>query len=134
MLGRKWHLSRKGFPSGKRVCWKAEVLDKLFDVLQEVLPDADVDWGHKQVVYFRRQGGQSVWAAVHTKRRGGIDLSLFSESGRFTLGRIAEFGSDREIARHHDGREAVKIRFERAEQVSSRQFKAFLQDHQRPVS
>src|SRR4029077_7531319 len=29
VLGKKWHLSRKGFPSGKRVNWEPDVLEKL---------------------------------------------------------------------------------------------------------
>ena len=39
VLGRKWHLLRKGFPSGKRVAWTAETLDKLFDLLMDVGAD-----------------------------------------------------------------------------------------------
>ena len=129
VLGRKWHLVRKGFPSGKRVVWKQEVLDELFDTLENVLPNAEIDWGNKQVVYFRLKGGARPWAAVHTKRRGGIDLSLFGPPGRFALGRIARFGDEREISRHRDGRELVKIRFDKLEQVASSELRSFLVEH-----
>ena len=66
---------------------------------------------------------------MNTKRRGGIDLALFSQPGQFTLGRIAEFGDEREIVSQRNGREAVKIRFTKMNQITSKAFKAFLQEH-----
>ncbi|MEX0702115.1 MAG: hypothetical protein WD069_08465 [Planctomycetales bacterium] len=156
VLGRKWHLSRKGFPSGKRVLWEAEALDALFDLLQEKFGDAAIDWGNKQVVHFRvgwavptdtrenalaskrrtRNGAgaassvgtahptdapasDNIIASVHTKRRGGIDLTLYAEAGRVTLGRIAGLGREREITPHRDGREAITIRFRTRAEVTA---------------
>jgi excinuclease ABC subunit A len=129
VLGRKWHLSRKGFPSGKRVAWKAETLEKLFDLVETIVPEGNVDWGNKQVVYFRRPGETQVWAAVHTKRRGGIDLSLSAPPGRFALGRIARLGDEREITPPRNGRETIKIRFTKSQQVSSAVLNTFLKEH-----
>ncbi len=129
VLGRKWHLSRKGFPSGKRIGWEPELLERLLDLLEAVRPKSEIDWGNKQVVYFRSKGKQEVWAAVHTKRRHGVDLSLFNESGRVALGRIAELGSEREIGPHRGGRDQIGIRFDEAEQVTSASLAAFLKEH-----
>jgi len=134
VLGRKWHLSRKGFPSGKRVAWKSKVLDELFDLLIAVCPDGDIDWGSKQVVHFRRGTGRSedknsLWASVHTKRRGGIDLTLCGPPGRFALGRVAEFGSEREIKTAQGGRETIRIRFTTGRQVASPALRTFLKEH-----
>jgi excinuclease ABC subunit A len=129
VLGRKWHLLRKGFPSGKRVKWDVETLEKLFDLLLNVVPAADIDWANKQVVYFRSSDKSNVWAAVHTKRRGGIDLSLYSEPGRYALGRIAELGREREIGADRSGREEIKIRFTETRQVRTDELKAFLREH-----
>jgi excinuclease ABC subunit A len=130
MLGRKWHVSRKGFPSNKRVPWDADLLEKLFDTLESALPDANTDYGNKQVVYFRVSNAKSqTIAAVHTKRRGGVDLSLYAEAGRYALGRIAGFGSDREITSDKNGKEIVKIRFDNAAQVKNTEFRKFLKQH-----
>jgi excinuclease ABC subunit A len=131
VLGRKWHVARKGFPSGKRVKWDADVLDKLFDDLLAAAPNLDVDWGNKQIVYMRLAGQEKVWAAVHTKRRGGIDLALYHDAGRIALGRIAEFGAEREINSARDGREIVSIRFDKSSQVTAPSFKQFLREHAR---
>ena len=35
VLGRKWHLARKGFPPGKRPAWSAEVLEELLELLSD---------------------------------------------------------------------------------------------------
>ena len=143
MLGRKWHVSRKGFPSNRRVPWDADLLEKLFDTLESALPNADTDYGNKQVVYFRLNNAQSPPAAsgrtaqaknipiatVHTKRRGGVDLSLYAEPGRYALGRIAGLGSDREITSDKNGKEVVKIRFDDAAQVKNAEFRKFLKQH-----
>ncbi len=129
VLGRKWHLSRKGFPSGKRVRWAPEVLDELFDLLERTCPNGEVEWGNKQVVYFRAKDDNAYRAAVHTKRRGGVDVLLLGEPGSVTLGKISEFGSEREIAPHRDGREAVKIRFDQLDQIRQSKLKKFLSEH-----
>jgi excinuclease ABC subunit A len=129
VLGRKWHLSRKGFPSGKRIRWEAELLDRLFGLLETAMPQVEVDWSNKQVVYFRRKGSEQPWAAVHTKRRLGIDLSLFNEAGRVALGRITDFGREREIAPSRNGSDQIRIRFDRAEQVANQSLAAFVKEH-----
>jgi excinuclease ABC subunit A len=131
VLGRKWHLARKGFPNGKRIKWEPDLLNRLFELLETVAPGGEIDWGNKQVVYFRRPASAEPWAAVHTKRRHGVDLSLFNEAGQVALGRIADFGREREIGRHRSGREQVRIRFDRPEQVASQTLAVFLKEHLR---
>ncbi len=128
VLGRKWHLSRKGFPSGKRVKWDARVLDELTELLESALPESEIDWGNKQVVNFTPAGSESVSVTVHTKRRGGIDLSLYAMRGKFALGKIADLGRERAIAPSRNGKELIKIRFDKPEQVSAPSLKEFLDD------
>ncbi|QDU39982.1 UvrABC system protein A [Maioricimonas rarisocia] len=129
-LGRKWHLSRKGFPSNRRVGWDAKVLDTLLEQLEATLPDADVDWGNKTLVYFRPSGnGDEVWAEVQTKRRDAVHLQLLSEPGKFALGQVAHLGADREITTHRSGREAVRISFDDVSQVKQADFRKFLEEH-----
>jgi excinuclease ABC subunit A len=129
VLGRKWHLSRKGFPSGKRIRWEPELLERLLDLLESVQPQAEIDWANKQVVYFRRKDSGELWAAIHTKRRHGVDLALFNESGRIALGRIAEFGEEREITPRRSGGEQISIRFDSPEQIAAKSFAEFLKEH-----
>jgi excinuclease ABC subunit A len=129
VLGRKWHVSRKGFPSGKRIRWEPELLERLLDLLHGAAPQAEIDWGNKQVVYFRRKHSEAVWAAVHTKRRHGVDLSLYNEAGRVALGRITELGRTREISTTGNGRDQISIRFDAAEQVVAQSLASFVKEH-----
>jgi excinuclease ABC subunit A len=129
VLGRKWHISRKGFPSGKRVAWKTDTLDALFDVLIDLMPKGEVDWGNKQVVYFQSKKGKgSPAAVVNTKRRGGVDLSLPITAGQVALGRIATLGAEREIKPQAQGGELVKIRFTKRSQVVTKALRSMLKD------
>ncbi|MGE5195647.1 MAG: excinuclease ABC subunit UvrA, partial [Deltaproteobacteria bacterium] len=129
VLGKKWHLSRTGFPSGKRVRWEPEVLERLADALQRALPAGKVDWTGKQVVYFYRPGTDEPWATVQTKRRGGIDLALFGPAGRFALGRIAGLGSQREIFSAPGKPEQIQIRVDSSHHVLDPDFVRFLKEH-----
>jgi excinuclease ABC subunit A len=129
VLGKKWHLSRKGFPSGKRVRWDAEVLERLADALGGALPQARVDWTGKQVVHFYRPDSEEPWATLHTKRRGGIDLALYGTPGRFALGKIAALGRDREIVAGAGKSELIRIRLDNPAQVRSPDFIGFLKEH-----
>ncbi len=40
VLGRKWHLLRKGFPPGKKIAWEAEVLEELLEMLAAAAPES----------------------------------------------------------------------------------------------
>ena len=69
VLGRKWHLARKGFPPGKKVEWPLGVLERLLGLLEKTAPDGDFDWHQQQVVHLRLSGSAEPWASVFTKRK-----------------------------------------------------------------
>jgi len=119
VLGKKWHLMRKGFPSGKRVHWEAETLEKLFALLEDVCPHAEFDWANKTQVNIRRNGSDDVAATLRTKQREAIELHLYQPPGATALGRIAGLGESREITPFRDGREVVKLRLKTTGQVEA---------------
>lgn len=125
-LGRKWHTSRKGFPSNKRVAWPVGLLDELFDLLLAASPNVTADWDSKSVVKFYGKNRKAHWAEVHTKRRAGIDLILYDEPGGITLGEISSVGATQEIAPARDGREAAKIRLKKKTQLDAKTLKPIL--------
>ena len=128
VLGRKWHLSRKGFPSRKRITWEADVVEELAQLLEETLRDCETDWGNKQVANFTEKSSGRLSATLHTKRREGVDLTLLAEPGRFALGRFAALGADRSLQTARDGREAIKIRFDSVDQVRQKPLTKFLEE------
>ena len=62
VLGRKWHLLRKGFPPGKRISWEAEVLEELLEMLSAAAPKAQTLWNHSQVISLILPEQREPWA------------------------------------------------------------------------
>ncbi|MCA9088877.1 MAG: excinuclease ABC subunit UvrA [Planctomycetaceae bacterium] len=127
-LGRKWHVSRKGFPSSRKIAWTVTVLEKLVEVLESEFSEDTVDWSNKQVVYWTAPGESAPRVELHTKRRDYVDLQLLTEPGRFALGRIAELANEREVTTHRSGREALKFRFKTQKSVTDKAFREFLKE------
>jgi len=128
VLGRKWHISRKGFPSTKRVVWKADVLEHLFGILDEALSAFEPDWSTKTLVSYRVSGSKETVAELQTKRREGIYLTLFAPTGQYALGQIATLGQQREILPHRSGQDALRIELVTAAQVKAKELRLFLKE------
>jgi excinuclease ABC subunit A len=129
VLGQKWHLSKKGFPPGKKTAWKPEVLEELLEMLSEAVPDGQFLWNNQNVVYLMVPGVRKPWATVHTKRLTGIDLILNGPKGAFQLGGVAEIGSDRSLATDSEDHDQVKLRFTTTDELHSENVAAFFQAH-----
>ena len=125
-LGRKWHLLRKGFPSNRRVNWPAELIDELCNLCEQD-GDLEMDYSQKQVINITHKPSKKKVATIHTKRRQGVDVTLFDKAGEITLGRIAELGADREITETTAGGHKVKIRLDDMTQVRTPDFPKLLE-------
>ena len=125
VLGRRWHVMRKSMLKGK-VMWDADVVDTLFDVLENVAPDAEPDWSTKMLVNYRRNGAP--WVRVHTKRPKAVEIELYCPSGSVPLGRVLKFGHNREIVSGSRGQDTVKIYFRTKAQVQDKAFAEFLKE------
>lgn len=124
-LGRKWHVMRKGFLQGS-IEWEPAVLDELVARLEEVLPNAVIDWTQKVVVNFAIDKKPAL--NLVTKRPAALDLNLFVPTGAVQLGQIASFGIDPSISSYKEGLDAVRIRFTNISQVRSAGFQKFLRE------
>jgi excinuclease ABC subunit A len=127
VLKKKWHLSRKGFPNNKRVAWNPELLETLFELLEQTYADASIQWDSKSLVNFVQAGKRKPFLTIHTKRREGVDVTFRSADGVITLGKIADLGSEREIKTDSRGKEQARIRFTKASQVASKSFQQLLE-------
>ncbi|MFP6765269.1 MAG: hypothetical protein VB858_16695, partial [Planctomycetaceae bacterium] len=126
VLGRKWHLMRKGFPANKRARWKVNTLETLFDLLEQYASGGQTVWNERQFVRFRLTEGSQDWAVVRTKSRMFIELVVMPVSGKAGTGEIAEVVSECEVFEARDGRFAVRLKVRDVEQVLSPKLKAFL--------
>jgi excinuclease ABC subunit A len=144
VLGRKWHLARKGFPPGKRPAWPAEVLEELLELLSDTTGEDESNgevasatespgksqflWNNQQVVNLMVPTQREPWAVVHTKRMAGVDLVLNGPSGAFATGRIANLAAQRAIT-SGDDRDQVKLRFVTPEDLHHDDLAEFLAEH-----
>jgi excinuclease ABC subunit A len=133
VLGSKWHLSRKGFPPGKKIYWETEVLEELCELLAEIAEGGQFLWNSQQVVHFCPAGASEPWASLYTKRRAGLDLVLNGPSGLFALGRIAALGHDREFKDEDPNRDVIKLRFLETGDLDKGDLRKFLAEHLKAV-
>ncbi len=129
VLGRKWHLARKGFPPGKRPVWPAELLEELLEQLGDLCPEGQFLWNNQQVVHLLISQQREPWATVHTKRLAGIDLMLHGPHGAFATGQIANLGSRRAIVTGRGSLDQVKLRFTALEDLERGDLADFLREH-----
>jgi excinuclease ABC subunit A len=129
VLGQKWHLSRKGFPPGKKVDWDTEVLEELCERLAAVAPEGQFLWNNQQVVHLRVPGQDEPWATIHTKRRAAVELTLTGPKGRFALGRIAALGASREFDAARRDKDLVKLGFVTLADLANGELDEFLKEH-----
>jgi excinuclease ABC subunit A len=129
VLGQKWHLSKKGFPPGKRCAWKPEVLEELLEMLDAAVPGGQFLWNNQNVVYLMVPGVRKPWATVYTKRLAGVDLILNGPKGAFQLGSVAELGTTRTVDTDSTDRDQVKLRFVTMDELQSENVAAFLKAH-----
>ena len=126
VLGRKWHLMSKGFPAEKRPAWKKEVLEALFEILDELFPGGNVVWDERQFVRYRQPGSKDDVVVVTTKRRVGIDLVVTPVSGNVGLGNVASVVQEHAPQATKDGKPAMRVQFKTLEQVQAPEVRAFL--------
>jgi excinuclease ABC subunit A len=129
VLGQKWHLSRKGFPPGKRIQWETEALEDLCELLSEVAPKGQFLWNNQQVVHMFVRGTSEPWATVHTKKPASLDLSLVGPKNRFAFGRFADLGLEPELVTDRTNRDVVKLKFTSSEQIGDPALADFLLEH-----
>ena len=129
VLGQKWHLSRKGFPPGKKTAWKPEVLEELLEMLSETVPGGQFLWNNQNVVYMMVPGVRKPWATVYTKRLAGVDVVLNGPKGAFQLGSVAELGTERSLDTDAEDKDQVKLRFVTTEELHAENVSAFLEAH-----
>ncbi len=119
-LGRKWHLMKKGVPATGRGVWDIKIVERLLPVVESHLEKCDVDYGIRSKINWTEAKSGNPVAELHTKRSDGVDLILYSPSGKVTLGAIAAIGESQDIQPARDGQDAVRIRFTKFEQLGNK--------------
>ncbi|MEM8678329.1 MAG: excinuclease ABC subunit UvrA [Planctomycetota bacterium] len=129
VMGQKWHLSRKGFPPGKKVKWQVGLLEELLDLLDETAGDGQFLWNNQVLVHRMVKGLKEPWATVLTKKLDQIELHLRSPKGEFALGQILDLGRNPTLETDTKSREVVKIQFQKRADLSKGNLRDFLKSH-----
>ncbi len=129
VLGEKWHYLPKGFPRGKKVAWKPELLQRLCQILESVAPGGSFIWTNKQLVHFLPPGMSKPWASIQTKRVSDLQLILRGPRNAAPLGRVADLAHHAEISSPSADQDAVKIQFVKPADIKVTQLATFLSEH-----
>jgi excinuclease ABC subunit A len=129
VLGRKWHLARKGFPPGRKIAWEADVLEDLFELLEAAAPDAQFLWNSGVSVTAMLKAQHEPWLRVATKKLACVELALCGPKGQFTMGRIAELAAERELDASRPKIDVIKLRFITEEDLARGDLEKFLSEH-----
>jgi excinuclease ABC subunit A len=129
VLGRKWHLARKGFALGKQVQWEAEVLERLLDLVSQAAPHGQFLWDNKQVVPVYVSGQKEPWAAVQTKKLDAVYLTLTGPKGRFAQGRITDLGHNPHLDAQRPDKDLIRLQFRSTGDLERGNLAAFLKEH-----
>jgi excinuclease ABC subunit A len=134
VLGSKWHLSRRGFPTGKPATWDPAVLEDLCKTLKDAAgKDAEFVWHNQLLVHVVLPGRKQPWATIHTKRPGSVDLALFAPKNRFGLGRITALGHEPALDGTHADHDVVKLSFRSGRDLRQGDLRAFLAEHRATI-
>jgi excinuclease ABC subunit A len=129
VLGQKWHLSRKGFPPGKKVYWPTELLEELCELLSEVAPSGQFLWNNQQVVHLFVAPQREPWASIYTKRTQALELVITGQKDRYGFGRVAELGREREYQTADKLVDVLKLKFQTSEDLQRGDLADFLREH-----
>ncbi|MEZ6108907.1 MAG: hypothetical protein R3B96_23205 [Pirellulaceae bacterium] len=116
-LGRKWHLSSKGMPPGKKTRWKLETLEEVFASIQRTEPEGDFVWNLQTLVHHVSPRIRDPWVTVTTKRPESILVAVRAAKETFALGKIAKLGTASAVDSSHADFDVLKLNFDAIEQV-----------------
>ena len=128
--GRKWHLSDKGFPLGRKLRWDRSLLPRLLAVLGEMDPQLEYKWDVRDAVTIRPAGSPRFWCRIKTKESDALEAWFVGRRGQINLAAVDGIGRDPAIeGDRNDGTEVLKLRFLAADHLQPQRLREVLLDH-----
>jgi hypothetical protein len=125
---------RKGFPLGKTPEWENDVLEDLFNLLNQLAPDGNFLWHNQKVVHLFIAGQREAWASIYTKNPEAVVMRLTGPKGKFAFGRVADAGWKAEFEGATADREMFKLQFRTGDDLRKADFPSALQEHLKCVA
>ncbi|QDU96275.1 excinuclease ABC subunit UvrA [Lignipirellula cremea] len=129
LLGRKWHLMRKGFPTNKTPRWEVDTLEQLVTLLEQTAPEGSFVWTNQQIVNFFLPEQKEPWAVLHTKKPAAVELTLTGRKGSIALGRLTGIGRQPAIDASRPRLDQLKLRFRTLAEVQNQELASVLGEH-----
>jgi len=128
-LGQKWHFIKKGFAPGKKVLWKPEVLEQLYELLKKTAPDAQFLWSNKQMVHIYVPQQKEPWASILTKKNESLWIHLIGPSKSVPLERVNQLSKTASVSNAGPRTDVVRLAFNSVEEIQSADLANFLGEH-----
>ncbi len=115
--------------AGKKVAWPTELLEEVFETLDDVSPNGQFLWNNKVLVHLMVPGASDPWATVVTKRAENVELVLNGPKGAFQLGRVADLAAEQVLDNDSDDRDRVRLYFTSLDDLHRGDLEGFLREH-----
>ncbi|MHC4398486.1 MAG: excinuclease ABC subunit UvrA [Planctomycetota bacterium] len=129
VLGRKWHLMRKGFLKGGPPKWEPAVLEALCDLLEKTAPGCQFGWTNKVLVPVHVGKGKPPWATIQTKKPDAVHLALFGPKNCFPMGRLTGLGQHARLDTEQPDYDAIHLTFRTRRDLAGDHLASLLREH-----
>ncbi|WP_153557368.1 excinuclease ABC subunit UvrA [Roseimaritima sediminicola] len=128
-LGRRWHSLEKGFPDNAKPQWPLELVDRAFDLIEEIAGEDSLAFEQPDAVTVRQSGAPQHWARVETKTPESLKVTLAAPSEAVDAEMLAGMKVGKPKTVEKDGTTAVTLHLTDLKHLRSRKLKSFLKTH-----
>ncbi len=128
-LGRRWHSTSKGFPSGTAPDWPLELADQVLTLLQQVAGDDSLAFDSPDKVDVKAHGRDEPWAEVRTKRPESLMVTLAGPPEALDLDQLHDLNLDGPVEFRDDTEVRITLKLTRSVHGQTQQLRKFLESH-----
>lgn len=90
---KQWHVSRCGFKEPEKVQWPTEVIQDFVQMLEEVMPDVNLDFQRERQIQIRLKEERVPWMSIETKERPSVRITWNLPNDVISPERLAELNT-----------------------------------------
>ncbi|MEE2935067.1 MAG: excinuclease ABC subunit UvrA, partial [Planctomycetota bacterium] len=128
-LGRRWHSLQKGFPRGTEPEWPLEIVDRIFELLEQVAGDDSLEFDQPNKVQVKPNGRNQAWAEIETKTPDSLKVTLAGPPEAVDMEQFSALGINGPVDASDQRHTRVTLNLTKLQQVRSRKLKSFLKRH-----
>ena len=129
VLGRKWHLLEKGFPSGEAPEWPLELADQTLKLLEQLAGRESLAFEDPGRVDVKPKGAEQPWAEVETKTLDALKVTLAGPPEAFDSKQFDALDVNGPIDQSDKTTTRVTLNLTTVKHARSRKLRTFLKGH-----